>query len=73
MAITDFLELHGVTQTELSEALGMQLPTLNKKLNDHRPWKLDEANAALAFLRARCKKPKLTLDDLFGADTGAAA
>ena len=68
MGITEFLDQHGVTQTELSEALGMQLPTLNKKLKGHRPLRLDEAQAALSFLRHRCKKPRLTLDDLFGSE-----
>ena len=64
--LAGFLEEKGVTQTELAAALGMELPTLNRKLRGHRPWRLEEANAVLAFLRERLHNPGLTLDDLFG-------
>lgn len=68
MEIANVLEQHGVTQTEMAAAMGMELPTLNRKIRGHRPWTVDEANAALSFLRERLRKPGLKLDDLFGSE-----
>lgn len=68
MAIEEMLGKHGVTQAEMAAALGMEPPTLNRKIHGRRPWTIDEANAALAFLRERCRRPRLKLDDLFGSE-----
>lgn len=68
MEIERVLAKHGVTQTELASGIGMELPTLNRKIRGRRPWTVDEANAALAFLRERLRKPSLKLDDLFRSE-----
>jgi hypothetical protein len=64
MEIGELLARHGVTQTQMSAAVGMELPTLNRKIRGRRRWTVDEANRALAFLRSLDES--LTLDQLFG-------
>jgi transcriptional regulator with XRE-family HTH domain len=67
-----FLDLHGITQTELAEALGVTCATVSRKLAGLRNWKLGEVQAALAWLSERLSRP-VTFDEAFGADSLAEA
>lgn len=64
--IIEFLEAHDITQAELSVGIGMEGPTLNRKLLGRRRMSVEEAQRIVAFLRARLKDGSLTLDRLFG-------
>ena len=53
----------GVTQAELAKALGVTQAAVSYKLAGHRPWRVDEANTVLNFLKDY--DAELTLDYLF--------
>jgi len=62
-----FLDTHGITQTALAEALGLQGPAVSRKLSGSRNWKLGEVQRALAFLSKRLGRP-VDFAEVFGAD-----
>lgn len=66
MTLGKFMADRGISQSELARAIGLLPSAVNHRLAGRRRWMLDEANAALAFLRERCNEPDLTLDRLFG-------
>jgi len=67
----DFLGSHGITQTELGEALGMTGAAVSRKLAGLRHWKLAEVRRALEFLSGRLGR-LVTYEEVFGVDNGVA-
>lgn len=65
MATTQaFLDAHGISQTELGEALGLQRAAVSRKLAGLRNWKLGEVQEALAFFTRRLGRT-VTFDEVF--------
>ena len=66
--IPALLREQGRTQAELAAFIGVAASTLSLKISGGRPWFVDEANRALAFLRTGQPEGQqpLTLDEVFG-------
>lgn len=64
VGVGEFLEDNEIQQTELSAGIGMTLPTLNRKIRGRRPWRVEEANRVVVWLREQ--GIIVTLDELFG-------
>lgn len=47
ISLNAWLARNGKTQAELALAIGLNRPTLCRKVNNVRPWKQDEINAGL--------------------------
>jgi transcriptional regulator with XRE-family HTH domain len=65
-----FLDANGVTQTEVAQALGVEPPTISRKLGGIRPWRLAEIQQLLAFLTQRLGR-QVSYDELLGAEEPA--
>jgi Plasmid maintenance system antidote protein len=45
----------GMTQTQLAEAIAIAVPTMSQKINNLRPFSLDEAEKVAAILKIKDK------------------
>ena len=62
----EFLDIHGITQTELGEALGITGAAISRKLSGLRNWRLTEVQRVLEYLSQKLDRP-VTYDEVFGS------